>query len=89
MTDKIEIEKIKINLEVDKMRLFKKKNSLIVKKEKLRLEIVTINIVGSSNVSTRNQLDSFLKLIRNKFKVKRLISFDNIKKNFQKFFTGT
>ena len=33
MTDKIETEKTKVNLEIDKIRLLKKKNSLIVKKK--------------------------------------------------------
>jgi len=51
--DKIETEKTRVNLETDKTRLFDEKNSLIVKKEKLRTEIVILNIAGSSNISIR------------------------------------
>ncbi len=44
--NKIETEKVKVNLETDKMRLFGEKNSLIVKREKLRTEIVILNIIN-------------------------------------------
>ncbi len=49
INDKMEIEKIKVNLETDRMRLFDEKNSLVVKREKLRAEIATLNVAGSSN----------------------------------------
>ncbi len=52
--DKIEIEKVRVNLEANRTRLFGEKNSLIVKKEELRTEIVILNIVGFSNVSIRS-----------------------------------
>jgi len=35
MTDKMKTEKTKVNLEADRMQLFDKKNSLVVKKEEL------------------------------------------------------
>ncbi len=50
ITNKIETEKVKVNLKTDKTRLFDKKNSLVVKKEEFRIEIVTLNAAGSSNV---------------------------------------
>jgi len=48
--DKIETEKVKVNLEADRIRLFGEKNSLIVKKKELRAEIVVLNIAGPSNI---------------------------------------
>ncbi len=48
MTNKMETEKAKVNLEVDKMRLFDKKNSLIAKRKELRTEIVALNAAGPS-----------------------------------------
>ncbi len=50
MTDKIETERIKVNLEADRMRLLDKKNSLVVKRKEFRTEIVMLNAVKSSNV---------------------------------------
>ena len=50
MINKMETEKAKINLKVDKMRLFNKKNSLVVKREEFRTEIVILYTVGFSNV---------------------------------------
>ncbi len=85
VTDKIETEKVKVNLEVDKVRLFGEKNSLVAKREELRAEIAVLN---ATNVPIRSHQDPILRLIRNKFKVKRLLLFDSLKKNFQKFFTG-
>ncbi len=35
ITDKMEIEKVRVNLEADRTRLFGKKNFLVVKKEEL------------------------------------------------------
>ncbi len=55
VTDKIKTERTKVNLEIDRMRLLEKKNSLIVKREKLRIEIVVINVVGFSSVLIRRQ----------------------------------
>jgi len=53
VTDKIKTEKAKVNLETDKIRLLKEKNSLVVKREKLRTEIAVINAVGSFNILGR------------------------------------
>ncbi len=89
ITDKIETERTKVNLEADRIRLLEEKNSLIVKKEEFKAEIVTLNAAGSSNVPVRRHQDPFLKPTRNKFKVKKSLSFDNLKKNFQKFFIET
>ena len=54
VADKMEIEKAKVNLEADRIRLFDKKNSLVVKREELRVEIVVLNAAGLSNVSIRS-----------------------------------
>jgi len=54
MTNKIKTEKAKVNLEIDKVRLFNEKNSLVVKREKLRAEIVILNAVGPFNILIRN-----------------------------------
>ncbi len=45
--DKIETEKIKVNLKIDKIQLFGEKNSLVVKRKKLRIEIVILNIANA------------------------------------------
>ncbi len=50
MADKTETKKAKINLEVDKTRLFGKKNSLVVKRKELRTEIAILNIIKFFNV---------------------------------------
>ena len=60
MIDKMESEKIKINLEVNRARLFGEKNSLVTKREKLRTEIITLNAV---NILIRSYQDPFLKPI--------------------------
>ncbi len=86
IADKIETEKIKVNLETDKIRLFNEKNSLIVKKKEFRAEIVVLNITGFFNVLICKYQNLFLKLIQDKFKVKRLLSFNSLKENFQRFF---
>ncbi len=46
MIDKIETEKARVNLEANRARLFDKKNFLVVKREKLRAEIITLNTVN-------------------------------------------
>ncbi len=46
MVDKTETEKARVNLEVDRTRLFDEKNSLVVKKEELRAEIVALNVAN-------------------------------------------
>ena len=51
MINKIETEKARVNLEINKARLFDEKNSLIAKREKFRTEIATLNTAGFSNVS--------------------------------------
>jgi len=53
VTDKIKTEKVRINLKTNKARLLGEKNSLVVKREKLRTEIVALNVAGSSNVPIR------------------------------------
>ncbi len=53
ITDKIKIEKIRVNLKIDKIRLFGEKNSLVAKRKQLRAEIVVLNIAGPSNILIR------------------------------------
>ena len=53
MIDKMEIEKVRVNLETDKARLLGKKNSLVVKKKELRAEIITLNVAGPLNIPIR------------------------------------
>jgi len=54
VNDKMETEKIKANLKVDKTRLFNEKNSLVAKREELRTEIAILNIVRPSNTPIYN-----------------------------------
>ena len=89
VADKTETEKVKVNLEADRVRLLGKKNSLIVKREELRTEIATLNIAGPPNVLVYGHQVPLLRLTRDKFKAKRLPPFDNLKKNLQGFFTRT
>ncbi|SRR6266566_1634012 len=89
MVDKIEIEKAKVNLEVDKTRLFNKKNFLVIKRKELRTKIAVLNIIRFINILICRYQNLFLRLIQDKFKVKRPLPFDNLKKNFQKFFIKT
>ena len=86
INNKIKTEKIKANLKANKMQLFNKKNSLIVKRKELRAEIVVLNVVKSFNIPIYGYQDLLLNQGRDKFKAKGLFSFDNIKKNFQRFF---
>ena len=81
VTDKMETEKARVNLEADRIRLFGEKNSLVAKKKELRIKIATLNAVGFSNVPIRGYQNLFLRLTRDKFKVKRLLSFDGLKEN--------
>ncbi len=67
------------------MRLFDEKNSLITKKKELRTEIAVLNVTGPSNVPVHRHQNPLLKPIQDKFKVKRPPSFNNLKKNLQKF----
>ncbi len=60
MINKIETKKIRVNLKVDRILLLDKKNFLIVKREKLRAEIVTLNII---NILIRSYQDPFLRPI--------------------------
>ncbi len=53
IANKIKTEKIKVNLETNRIRLFDKKNSLIVKREELQTKIATLNTAGLSNVLVR------------------------------------
>ena len=53
ITNKIKIEKVRVNLKADRVRLFDKKNSLIVKREELQTKIATLNTAGLSNVLVR------------------------------------
>ena len=54
MTDKMETKKVRVNLEADRVRLFGEKNSLIVKREELRAEIVVLNVTRSFNILVRS-----------------------------------
>ncbi len=85
----METEKTKVNLETNKTRLLNKKNSLIVKRKEFQAEIAILNAAGSFNVSIRSHQNPFLRLTRDKFKVKRSLLFDSLKRNLQKFFTRT
>ena len=82
MINKMETEKTRVNLEVDRVRLFGEKNSLVVKREEFRVEIAVLYVVRPSNVPVRRYQNLFLRPIRDKFKVKRLLSFDGFKENF-------
>ena len=82
MINKIKTEKARVNLEADRTRLFDEKNSLVVKREKLRTEIAVLNTAGPLNVPVYKHQDPFLRLIQDKLKAKRLTLFDGIKKNF-------
>jgi len=50
MTNKIKTKKTRVNLETDRIQLFGKKNSLVIKKKELQTEIVILNTTGSSNL---------------------------------------
>ncbi len=47
ITNKMETKKARVNLKADRTQLFGKKNSLVVKREELRTEIVTLNAVNA------------------------------------------
>jgi len=81
ITDKMETEKVRINLEADKVRLFGEKNSLVVKREELRVEIAMLNVAGLPNISIYGHQNPLLRLTRDKLKAKRPPSFDNLKEN--------
>jgi len=51
----MEIERTKVNLKTDRARLLREKNSLVVKRKELRVEIVVMNAVRSSSVSIYGQ----------------------------------
>ncbi len=68
------------------MRLLGEKNSLVVKRKELRIEIVTINTIGFSKPSIHRYQNPSLRLIQDKFKAKKPPLFDSLKKNFQRFF---
>ena len=63
VTDKMETERTKVNLETDKVQLLKEKNFLIVKKEELRTKIATMNAVGFFNLLVRSYQDPLLRLV--------------------------
>ena len=86
ITNKMKIEKIKVNLKTDKIQLFDKKNFLVVKRKELRAKIITLNVAGPTNVLIHSHQNPLLRPTRNKLKAKRPPSFNNLKKNFQKFF---
>jgi len=46
VTDKIKTEKARVNLEVDKIQLLNKKNSLVAKRKELRAEITILNVIN-------------------------------------------
>ncbi len=89
ITNKMETEKAKVNLEANRARLFNEKNSLITKKKELRTEIIILNATRLSNVLIRGHQNPFLRSIQDKFKAKKPPSFDSLKENFQRFFTKT
>ncbi len=89
MSDKMETERTKVNLEADRMRLLDEKNFLVVKKEEFWTEIAILNTAGPSNILIRSYQDPFLKPTQDKLKTKRPPPFNNLKENLQKFFTKT
>jgi len=89
MTDKIKTEKTKVNLKADKVQLFDKKNFLIIKRKKLRTEIIILNATKLFNILICRYQNPLLKSIQNKFKAKRPSLFDALKENLQKFFIRT
>ena len=54
VNDKMKTEKIKVNLEADRTRLFGEKNSLVAKREELRAEITALNTAGPPNAPIRS-----------------------------------
>ncbi len=52
-TDKIETEKARVKLKANKIQLLDEKNSLVVKKEELRTEIIILNVAGPPNILVR------------------------------------
>ena len=60
ITDKIKTEKVRVNLKIDRVRLFGEKNSLVVKREELRAKIVMLNVAGSFNIPVHRHQDLFL-----------------------------
>jgi len=50
VTDKMETERTKINLEADRVRLLKEKNSLVAKREEFWAEIAAMNAARPSNI---------------------------------------
>ena len=60
VNNKMETEKIKVNLKADKIRLFGEKNSLVAKRKELRAKIVALNAVGLSNISVRSYQNPLL-----------------------------
>ncbi len=64
ITDKMETEKVKVNLEADKIQLFNKKNSLVIKKKEFRAEIVALNTAGPFNILIRSHQDPLLRSIK-------------------------
>ncbi len=89
MINKIKTEKTKVNLEADRIQLFNKKNSLVVKKEEFQTEIAILNTIGLFNVLIYRYQNPLLKPIQNKLKAKRSLPFDGLKENFQRFLTRT
>jgi len=63
MADKMKTEKARVNLEVDRTRLFDEKNSLVAKREELRVEIVMLNATGFFNVLIYGHQDLLLRPI--------------------------
>ncbi len=57
----METEKVKVNLKVNKVQLFDKKNSLVIKRKELRIKIAALNTAGLPNVPIRRYQNPFLK----------------------------
>ncbi len=89
ITNKMEIEKVRVNLEVNRVRLFDKKNSLVAKREEFRTEIAVLNVAGLSNILIYGYQDPFLRPTQDKLKAKRPLLFNGLKENFQRFFIRT
>jgi len=88
MINKMKIEKARVNLEADRVRLLGEKNPLVAKRKELRAEIVTLNVAGPPNIPIHSYQNPLLRPTQDKLKVKKPSLFDSLKKNFQRFFIG-
>jgi len=82
MNDKLDIEAAKTRLEADKIRLINEKNIFVAKKEELRAELIKTAVALVTNIQT------FVIIVYDKLKAKRLSLFDGTKEMLQRFFIG-